>query len=335
MTLARILLAVVLTAVLLFIARTNSRGRPEFYTYSENGFSFEMTTIPKAYQSDTARIMLKITGPLGDSLMPVIRHAKFGQDATTPLSKYETTPLTPADSAEGRWEHLATGGLIGGRKWYYFEIRDNVGGRRAAFTPAPNQPFIMKYIGRTPDWIVFAHILLMFATVFFVVMGMLDGVDLVRGSPEVRPMAKMYFWAVVCAFLGGYPFGFAMNWYTFGTVWEGVPFGTDATDNKTQLLFVYLLLVMFASLGSLTRGKVGRDVYRARTLGVLGVLGFVLMLAIYLIPHSIQFAPLLTKVVCWSFIGVVATVYAVGLARTLIPKKTGKKQDRPQVEVAS
>lgn len=336
MTIARILLAVVLTAVLLYIARTNSRGRPEYYTHSENGFTFEMTTIPKAYQSDTARITLKITGPIGDSLTPVIRHAKFGQDATTPLHKYDTTPLTRSDSAGERWENLATGGLIGGRKWYYFQIRDNVGGKRAEFTPAPNQPFIMKYIGHTPSWIVLTHVLLMFATVFFVVMGMLDGVDLVRGSPEVRPMALMYFWAVVCAFLGGYPFGFAMNWYTFGTVWEGVPFGTDATDNKTQLLFVYLLLVMFASLGSLTRGKLGRDVYRARTLGVLGALGFVLMLAIYLIPHSIQFAPLLTKVVCWSFIGVVAAVYMVGLVRSLLPKKSTKKQDNKQgVEVAS
>ena len=63
--------------------------------------------------------------------------------------------------------------------------------------------------------------------------------------------------ATIAAFLGGYPVGFAMNWYAFGVLWEGVPFGTDATDNKTQLLFVYLLFLTLATLGSL-RGRPGR-----------------------------------------------------------------------------
>lgn len=328
MRFARIVLALVLTAVLLYVARTNSRGRPEQILHISNGYTFEMATIPKAYEKDTARITIHIQAPIGSEAMPVLRHAKFGQDETTQLYRYDTTPLEVADSANGRYEYLATAGLIGGKFLYYFQVRDNVGGLRAEFTNNGG-PFVMKYIGHVPPWALVTHIFLMFATVFLVVVGALRGADLLQGRNEPRSMAKAYAAAVVCAFLGGYPFGIAMNWYTFGTVWEGVPFGTDATDNKTQLLFVYLVLVMLASLGSLTRGRFGRDIFTPKVLGWLGVLGFPVMLGIYLIPHSIQFAPGVTQLVCWSLIGLMGMVYVSGLGLSL--KKTWHKGRRSEV----
>ena len=311
----RIVLAVILTAALLYIARENSRGRPEHYTHSENGYTFEMTSVPKAYVGDTVRLVVGIDGPLGKDLRPVIRLLQSGRDADTPLRRYGSLPLALADSLTGRYHYLLKAGKIGSKLRYYFEVRDGTGGLRARFVN-DGQSFILKFVGEVPSWILILHIVLMFATVFFVVMGSLHGIDLIRAGGSVRPMAKAYFWAVVVTFLGGYPFGFAMNWYTFGTVWEGVPFGTDATDNKTQLLFVYLLMVMLAGLGSLTKGRLGRNVYRPRALGRLGALGFVVMLAIYLVPHSIQFSPGLTRTVCWSFIGLVAAVYLIGWWRS-------------------
>jgi hypothetical protein len=129
-------------------------------------------------------------------------------------------------------------------------------------------------------------------------------------------MAVNFFLAALFAFLGGYPFGFAMNWYAFGTIWEGVPFGTDATDNKTQLLFVYFLFMVLISLGSLTRGRIGRDLFSPKALGWFGLSAFVLKLAIYLIPHSIQFSVGLTRGVCYSFIGLVVMLYLYALGRS-------------------
>jgi hypothetical protein len=110
-----------------------------------------------------------------------------------------------------------------------------------------------------------------------------------------------------------------MNYYAFNVVWEGVPFGTDATDNKTQLLFLYLAMVWLVSLGSLTKGK-WRDLYPPKVLGWFGVVAFVLLFAIYLIPHSIQFSAALTYSVCYSFIGVVALIYLIGLLKTIRKK---------------
>jgi len=116
-----------------------------------------------------------------------------------------------------------------------------------------------------------------------------------------------------------------MNYYAFDTVWEGVPFGTDATDNKTQLIFVYLIFMNLITLGSLTKGKLGGDKFSPTVLGLYGIGAFFVMLAIYLIPHSIQFSPGLTKLVCYSFIGLMALLYIYGLA---VGKKNAKSVKR-------
>jgi ABC-type Fe3+-siderophore transport system permease subunit len=119
----------------------------------------------------------------------------------------------------------------------------------------------------------------------------------------------------VFCFIGGYPLGMPMNYYAFDGLWEGVPFGTDATDNKTQLLFVYLLFASLATLGSFSRGRWGRDLFAPRTLGWIGLGSFGVMLFIYLIPHSIQFSARFTYAFCYTWIGVVAALYVLGVLR--------------------
>jgi len=313
MKVLRVIIALVITVGLLHIARTNSRGRPEFVSHTDGKYTFEMTTVPKGLENSLARIPLKITGEMEPGVRPYFRQSKFGQDETTPLHKYGSVPLLVKDSAAGEYyTEVSTLGR-GGRFYYYFEIRDNTGGLRATFTDKDGRPFVFKFIGQVPVWVLIPHIFMMFATVFCVVMAFLFSIKLIAGGDDARPVALFIALATLVAFLGGYPFGFAMNHYAFNTIWEGVPFGTDATDNKTQLLFVYLLFLTLVSLGSL-RKKPARDLYSPRALGWFGVGGFVLMLAIYLIPHSIQFSVALTKTVCWSFIGLVALLYVISLA---------------------
>jgi ABC-type Fe3+-siderophore transport system permease subunit len=157
---------------------------------------------------------------------------------------------------------------------------------------------------------------MIFATVFCVVMAFFHAVSLIRGGTNVRAMAKWYFWSVVFAFFGCYPFGMAMNWYAFGAVWEGVPFGTDATDNKTQLLFVYLLFAWLVTMGSFTKGRFGRDLFSPKTLGWIGAIGFAVVWFIYLVPHSIQFTAAFTYAFCYSWIGIILALYVAGLVQS-------------------
>jgi hypothetical protein len=143
-------------------------------------------------------------------------------------------------------------------------------------------------------------------------MAALHAIPVLRGSAHPKSMLQYLLASVVKTLIGGYPLGFAMNWYAFGCVWEGVPFGTDATDNKTQLLFVYLIFSTAIGLGSLTGGKLARDVFSSKTIGWFGFGSLIIMLLIYLIPHSIQFSKMLTYSVCYSFIGFWALIYTIG-----------------------
>lgn len=327
MKILRVVIAVILTAVLLYTARTTSRGRPEFITHTDNEYTFEMNTVPKADEHAMATIQLKIIGDMGSGVKPVFRQSKFGQDETTAMHKYGRLDLLVEDSAAGLYYINVSTLARGERFYYFFEIRDGTGGLRATFTPEEGKPFFLKFIGEVPPYILGPHIFLMFATVFCVVMAFLHSFKLLSGGAEAGPMARYIFLAVVASFLGGYPWGFAMNHYAFGGFWEGVPFGTDATDNKTQLLFLYLAMVWLVSLGSLTKGK-RRDLYSPKTLGRFSQGAFVLLMIVYLIPHSIQFGAELTSAVCYSFIGVVALIYLIGLARTSRKKPQRERRKR-------
>lgn len=156
------------------------------------------------------------------------------------------------------------------------------------------------------------HLLFMFGTVFFVALATVFGLGVLFGTTNPRVPLIFVSMAGLFTLVGGYPFGFAMNWYAFGTIWEGVPFGTDATDNKTQILLVYFLLVALSGLGTISKGKCGRDVFGTTALSAMAVLSFLVMLGIYLIPHSIQFSPDTTYTVCYSTIAFCALVYLFG-----------------------
>ncbi|MCB2230862.1 hypothetical protein KQH82_09130 [bacterium] len=309
----RIIAAIVLTVAMLFVARNTSRGRPDHIVCTDNGYTFALTTVPKitALESDTLTVSIS---PRPDPAQSVV-YRTTGPDRgkETPFESYDTRPTRLLDSASSTYGVVVTAGERGKREYYTFEVTNGDGRTRARLTTPDGAPLFVKYIGEVPPGILIPHIVFMFITVFCIVIAALHAIGLVRGAGDAHPSAFWIAIGTISAVIGGYPFGFGMNWYAFGVVWEGVPFGTDATDNKTQLLIVYFLFVMLSSLGSLTRGRFGRDLFSPNTIGRLTVGAFVFMLLIYLIPHSIQFSPLLTRVVCFGFIGLAALAYVLSL----------------------
>jgi hypothetical protein len=313
MKVTRIIIAIVLTLAMLYIARNNSRGRPEYFSHEQYGYTFEYNSVPKGLEFTTVAIPLTIRGPFDENIRPVFRRSAEGVDISR-LEGYEVVELHPCDSAADCYQTEVTAGEKNGRFHYYIEVADSTGAALATFTQPDGSPFMFRYIGAVPAWITLTHIVLIFATVFFISLAAIHSFSLISGRVEIGPLARYSFLAALCAFLGGYPFGIPMNWYAFGGLWEGVPFGTDATDNKTQLLFVYLLFITLATIGSL-RGQANRNLFSPRALGWFGVGSFAVMLFIYLIPHSIQFSAGLTNAFCYSWIGVVALLYIGGRLR--------------------
>jgi len=315
MKLLRFALAIFITLAMLYIARSNSRGQPEYVTHTDGDFTFEMITVPKIIEHQSGRVTLSVRGPL-EGRRVVFRTSQPGALSAGQTDEFDPIEMQQMGTGPGEYFIDVTAGKKGGRFHYYFEVIDSAGTSLASFTSEDGAPFFLRYIGEVPPLVLGSHIFFIFATVFGVALATVYSFRVIGYGDGLEPMAKYLFRAMVLCFIGCYPFGIPMNYYAFDGFWEGVPFGTDATDNKTQLLFVYLVFASLATLGSLTKGRFGRDLFAPRTLGWIGLGSFAVMLFIYLIPHSIQFEPGFTYAFCYSWIALVAALYVLGLLRT-------------------
>jgi len=136
---------------------------------------------------------------------------------------------------------------------------------------------------------------------------------LLRSNDTIEQTARLIAIASVIALVACYPLSFALNSFKTGTFWEGFPFGTHIDNNKIQLLFVYLLFLSLSTVGSLTRGRFGRDLFSPRMVGLFTLLAPVLCLIAALIPHSYPADPGLVTLVSQSFIGLTALVFGLGI----------------------
>ncbi len=319
----RILLALLLTVLLLYVARNTSRGRPETLSHNDNGIIFDLVTVPKADELSKVRLAVQVTGEIPDGSRAILRQARYGTTNFDDDDNFPVLLMKPSDSVTHEYVIDITTGPKGGRVYYYFQVIDADQAPVATFKAEDGHPFYTKFIGAVPSPVLIGHIFLMFATVFCLALAAMHALSLLKGGTDAGPMARMIFLAALCAFLGGYPYGFAMNYYAFGVVWEGVPFGTDATDNKTQLLFVYLVFFCLSSLASISGRRWGRDLFAPETLAKLALGALALQLLTYLIPHSIQFGKSLTYAVCYVFIGVLLAIYVWALSRGGGSKRLG------------
>lgn len=78
----------------------------------------------------------------------------------------------------------------------------------------------------------------------------------------------------ILLFVGGLILGPLMQLFAFGELWTGWPFGQDLTDNKTLVAFAAWLIAVIR----LWKNKEKRG---------WALIAAIIMLAIYLIPHSV------------------------------------------------
>jgi hypothetical protein len=131
------------------------------------------------------------------------------------------------------------------------------------------EPVIIRFKGSVPPYFLLPHILLMF-------IGMLYSNRAGIESLDSRGSAKKYMnFTIIFFFLGGLILGPVVQKFAFDAYWTGVPFGYDLTDNKT---LIAALGWVFAWIKN-RNGKQGRGWI---------LMASILMLAVYLIPHSVM-----------------------------------------------
>jgi hypothetical protein len=129
-------------------------------------------------------------------------------------------------------------------------------------------PTILRFKGAVPLWVLIPHVLFIFLAMFFAVITLLEA--LFR-----RKNVYLFTWlTVIFFFVSGLILGPLMQEFAFGVLWTGWPFGHDLTDNKTLASLIIWIIALV----------VVRKNHENR---LWPILAFVIMLMVFLIPHSV------------------------------------------------
>lgn len=130
------------------------------------------------------------------------------------------------------------------------------------------EPVIIRFKDPVPIWLIIPHVIFIFA-------GMLCSTAAgLAALGKKRHPRRLVLWAVALLFVGGFILGPLVQKAAFGVLWAGFPFGTDLTDNKTAIAFLFWIAALVAGRkGRPARGWV--------------VAASVVTLVIFLIPHSL------------------------------------------------
>jgi len=127
---------------------------------------------------------------------------------------------------------------------------------------------IVRFKGYVPLYILIPHIIFMFAFMFFSIRIFISNIF------DLNVSKKIIYINYIFLILGGLVFGPITQYYAFGVLWSGFPFGYDLTDNKTLLIFISWTITIFYVIKN-----------KSQRLWI--IISCFLTFILYLIPHSI------------------------------------------------
>ena len=158
---------------------------------------------------------------------------------------------------DGAWQAALPVQPVAGKLQYYLTVdgKDYL----------KDEPVVIRFRNDVPAYILIPHILLMFGAMLFAVYTFLLVVT--------RKPYKKWLWITVgTLFVGGFVLGPLVQHAAFGPWWTGFPYGTDLTDNKTLISFLFFLAALATIKWKYNKWFV--------------VLAVLVMIAVFTIPHS-------------------------------------------------
>ncbi len=147
-----------------------------------------------------------------------------------------------------------------------YRVELTAAGERAALPEGG--PIVTRFKGDVPVSVLVLHIITMFGGML---LSTRAGLEFLQPTINLRRLA---LWTIVFLAIGGAVLGPIVQKYAFGAYWTGWPFGTDLTDNKTAVALAGWVGAYFA-------------LNRSRRPRLWAALAAVLLLAVFLIPHSL------------------------------------------------
>ena len=238
-------LAIVITLALSIYQRMTGPTYPKKVNIELNGENYKI----KLPRSGVQRDEMVILKGVPSSVEAQMHYRRY---PTT--NNYTTVDFCWKDSV---WQATLPVQPVAGKLQYYI----TVGGKDYL----ADDPIVIRFRNDVPASILIPHIILMFAAMLFAVYTFLLVVT-------HKPYSRWLKITVGTLFVGGFVLGPLVQHAAFGPWWAGFPYGTDLTDNKTLISFLFFL----AALATL-KWKHNRWVV---------ALAVLMMIAVFTIPHS-------------------------------------------------
>lgn len=279
----KILIAFFFTLLLLAFARKTTTVKPVHKTVERGGIRIEHDTVPKRRGGGNVVIPVKVSGAEKVRLFYKIGEGEF-QGVDMDLEK----------GGSDLFAALIPHHKKGTRAWYYIEAQKQLEDKRFAVSlpdrDSPGfEPILLKFQGRVPPYIIISHILCIFSAIFFSVFAVFSAVDLKKGKGTLKKSVAFSLLTFILLFVGFFPLGWALNYFTFGVLWEAFPFGKDVTDNKAQIAFLSWLVTLLLVKGTILGKNPSKNLVSERTYSTVVIISFAITVTMYLIPHSLSF----------------------------------------------
>ena len=191
-----------------------------------------------------------------------------------PMNRYE----------EGRYFGTIPPHKRGSLIKYYIEGR--AGQDLVVRVPAEAEsPFEFYFKGKPDRNILIAHILVIFASLFFFILAGYFAYRSLRQRKAALHVPRLGLLGMVLFFIASIPLGMIVAYQTYGKVWTGFPVGSDFTDNKSLFILVYWAAATFFYRGSALRKDPASDLLTSRALPHVYLAGVVITVVLFLIPH--------------------------------------------------
>ena len=254
------IVAIVITLVLSVYQRMTGPTHPKSVTVEVNGEKYKVK-LPRSSVRHDEVVTLK---GVPSTYHTVLQHDSALRQAMIPKIHYRRYPSGDAyTTVDFRWKDCAWQTAlpmqpVAGKLQYYITVSGK--------DYLANEPIVIRFRNDVPASILIPHIILMFAAMLFAVYTLL----LVVTRKAYKRWLKI---TVATLFVGGFILGPLVQHVAFGPWWAGYPYGTDLTDNKTLIAFLFFL----AALATI-KWKYNKWVV---------CLAVVMMIAVFTIPHSV------------------------------------------------
>jgi hypothetical protein len=291
---SKIVLAILITMALLFVARRASQRQVPVFTattsYGELTLSHSCSHIFKG-DNTAADLDVTVTGGLlpEDALLAIYYEPRTMDAVKTanPPARVEAITI-PGHNLVYRVSVPNQG--RGSEFSYRFQL-ENAAGRVLATIPEveskdkPKQ-FWFRFEGPRSTVLLIGHIVCMFGSFLLMVMVLSTAFEDVKNKAVRIRLGKQTLWATVFLFLGTFPIGIWLEHQVYATYWTGIPLGRDITDSKALVIFIYWLVMLYLLRGSALGNDPRRDAVGPTAARWIAIVGVVLSLALYLVPHS-------------------------------------------------